>query len=64
MARIGYQNTISIPKEEYLRLKKLDKHFRGFWSYLEALMETREARQEIKEGKVISQEKLFKELQL
>jgi len=62
MAKINYKNKVSILKEEYLRLKKLDERFREFWNYLEHLMEIREAREEIKKGKVIPQEELFKEL--
>jgi len=56
------KNKVLIPKAEYLRLKKLDEYFRGFWLYLENLMDIREAREEIKQKKVISQEKLFKQL--
>ncbi|MEK7574346.1 MAG: hypothetical protein AAB514_02330 [Patescibacteria group bacterium] len=55
---------ISIPKTEYRRLKNLDKHFRDFWLYLENLMDIREAREEVKQKKTISQEKLFKQLGL
>lgn len=61
---IATKEKISIPKMEYLRLKELDKHFKGFWMYLRNLMETREAREEIKQKKVISQNKLFKKLGL
>lgn len=53
---------ITIPKTEYLRLKKLDERFKDFLAYLENLMDIREAREEIKQNKVISQEKLFKHL--
>lgn len=55
---------ISIPKTEYRRLKKLDERFRDFWLYLENLMDIREAREEVKQKKTISQEKLFKQLGL
>ena len=55
---------ISILKAEYLRLKELDKHFKGFWMYLKNLTEIQEAREEIKQKKVISQDKLFKKLGL
>lgn len=61
---ITAKEKISIPKMEYLRLKELDKHFKSFWVYLRNLMETREARKEISQKKVISQEKLFKKLGL
>ena len=61
---ITVKEKISIPKMEYLRLKELDKHFKDFWMYLRNLMETREARKEISQKKVISQDKLFKKLGL
>lgn len=54
------KNNISIPKIEYLRLKNLDRRFNDFLDYFENIAETREARKEVKSGKVISQEKLFK----
>lgn len=53
---------ISVSKAEYLRLKKLDEHFRVFWDYLEHLMDIHESRKEVKQKKIISQEKLFKKL--
>jgi len=59
---IATKNKVFIPKAEYLRLKKLDERFKDFWFYLEYLMDIREARGEVKQKKVISQEKLFKQL--
>jgi len=59
---ITTKNKVSIPKAEYLRLKKLDERFKDFWIYLEYLMDIRDARKEIKQKKVIPQEKLFKQL--
>lgn len=56
------KDKVSIPKEEYSRLKQLDNRFSDFWDYLENLMEIREARKEVKEGKFISQKELFNEL--
>lgn len=53
---------ITIPKTEYLRLKKLDEHFKDFLVYLENLVDIREARKEVKQKKTVSQEKLFKRL--
>ena len=58
------QNYIRIPKEEYAKLKKLQKHFGFFLNYFEHLQDIKKAREEIKAGKTISQEKLFKELGL
>ena len=62
MANITTKEKISIPKTEYLRLKKLEERFKDFWAYLENLMDIREARREIKQKKIISQEKLFKKI--
>lgn len=56
------KNKVSISKTEYLRLRKLDERFRDFWAYLEYLIDIRDAREEVKQKKVISQEKLFKNL--
>lgn len=56
------KNKISIPKTEYLRLKKLEKRFGDFLAYLENIMDIRQAREEIKQKKAVSQEKLFKHL--
>lgn len=56
------KDKISISKLEYLRLKKLDGYFRDFWSYLQNLIDIKEAREEIKRKRVIPQEKLFKKL--
>ena len=61
---ITAKEKISIPKTEYLRLKEIDKRFNNFWTYLKNSTETKEARKEIKQKKVISQEKLFKKLGL
>lgn len=55
---------VSIAKTEYLRLKKLDRHFRGFFAYLENMADIREARKEVKQKKIVSQEKLFEQLGL
>lgn len=57
-------NTITIKKEEYQRLKKLDHSFGRFVEYFTYLQVIREARKEVKEKKIIPQEKLFKKLGL
>lgn len=54
--------TVTIPKTEYARLKKIDKKFRDFLAYMEHLLDIREARNEVKQKKVIPQEKLFQKL--
>ena len=56
------KDKISIPKAEYYRLKNLDERFRDFWIYLENLIDIREARKEVRQKKIIPQEKLFKQL--
>ena len=48
---ITAKEKISIPKMEYLRLKEIDKHFKGFWMYLKNSIENKEAREEIKQKK-------------
>lgn len=55
---------VYISKAEYRRLKKLDERFRDFFLYFENLLDVREARNQIKKGIVVSQEKLFQELGL
>lgn len=67
MATISIDNTkakeeIVIPKTEYSRLKKLDRRFGDFLAYMEYLMDIRDARREVKQKKIIPQEKLFKQL--
>ena len=62
MATVATRNKILIPKREYLRLKKMDERFGDFLGYLENLIGIREARKEIKQKKIIAQEKLFKQL--
>jgi len=58
------KNKVSIPKSEYLRLKKVDERFRDFFSYMENVIDVREARKQIAQKRVVSQEKLFKRLGL
>ncbi len=53
---------VLVPKEEYLRLKRLDKRFKDFFSYLEYLNSIEKARKEKHSKKGVEQEKLFKQL--
>ncbi|MEK7520562.1 MAG: hypothetical protein AAB560_00595 [Patescibacteria group bacterium] len=62
MANIATRDKIFISKAEYRRLKRLDERFGVFLSYVENLMDVREARKEINRKKIISQEALFKKL--
>ena len=61
---IKTREKVSIAKTEYIRLKRLDRHFRGFFAYLENMADIRDARKEVKQKKMISQEKLFEQLGL
>lgn len=56
------KDKVSIPKSEYLRLKKIDERFRDFFAYVEDLIDIREARKQVKQGSITSQDKLFKQL--
>lgn len=58
------KNYIRIHKEEYTKLKQLQKHFEVFWKYFTHLKDIEEARKDIKTGRTISQEELFKKLGL
>ncbi|MBU1179013.1 hypothetical protein KKB69_01600 [Patescibacteria group bacterium] len=62
MTTVNTKEKIVIPKMEYLRLKKLDQRFRKFLTYMENFVDIREARNEIKQKKIIPQEKLFEKL--
>ena len=57
---VATQRKISIPKAEYIRLKKLEARFGFFLKYVEYANDIREARKEVKSGKVIAQEMLFR----
>jgi len=57
-------SVISVKKEEYQRLKKLEKSFGELFDYFVYLNEITEARKEIKEKKTVSQEKLFAKLKI
>ena len=61
---VSKKETVSIQKSEYLRLKKLDARFRDLFAYFENLSDVREARKEVKEKKLLPQEKLFQKLGL
>lgn len=55
---------VSVPKGEYVRLKKIDRQFGTFLSYARHLMDIGNARQEARAGRLISQESLFRRLGL
>jgi len=58
------QNYVKISREEYAQLKKLQKYFEAFWGYLTHLHDIREARRDVRDGRIMPQEKLFKKLGL
>ena len=62
MANINTKEKIFISKQEYFKLKNLEKRFQTFWNYIQHLIDVREARKEIEEGKIIPQEELFENL--
>ena len=55
---------VIIPKREYLRLKNLDERFGALLAYFEHLTEIKQARREVKQKKVMTQEKVFRALGL
>ena len=61
MNRSITSNYVKIPREEYFKLKKIQKNFETFWNYLKHLRDIEEAREDIKKGKTIPQEKLFRQ---
>lgn len=57
-------STVTIKKNEYIRLKKLDQSFGQILEYFAYIQDIIKARKEVKEKKTIPQEKLFKTLGL
>ncbi len=55
---------MSISRDEYLRLKRLDERFGDFLDYLDYLHDIHSARVEKKAHKGVSQERLFKRMGL
>lgn len=55
---------MTVPKGEYLRLKKIDRQFGAFLSYAAHLLDIEKAREEVSKGQMISQEVLFRRLGL
>ncbi|OGH67047.1 MAG: hypothetical protein A3C66_00275 [Candidatus Magasanikbacteria bacterium RIFCSPHIGHO2_02_FULL_41_35] len=58
------KNTIAIPAVEYNYLKKIERSFENFFSSFTHLKEIEKARKEIKQKKYLSQEIVFKKLNL
>ncbi len=62
MLKTAVKTFIRVPKDEYHQLKQLQKRFGQFLNYAEHMSDIRKARRDIKAGRTISQEKLFKKL--
>lgn len=55
---------VKIPKNEYTRLKNVEKRMAGFLSYFDYMHGIQRSREEVVKGKFVSQEKLFKKLKV
>ncbi len=55
---------VKVPKAEYARLKDLKKNFEKFLKYAKFLQDLDEAEKDIRAGRTIPQEKLFRQLGL
>lgn len=64
MNKASTKNYVKIRREEYTYLKRLQKNFEAFWNYFIHLRDIEEAREDIKNGRTIPQEKLFRKLGL
>ena len=64
MNKSSTKEYINISKEEYVKLKTLEKRFSAFWNYIAHLKDIEEARRDIKSRRVTSQEKLFRKMGL
>ena len=62
MAHALVNNKVSVTREEYLRLKGIESRFGRFLEYVAYVEDIRLAREEVKQKKLIPQERLFKEL--
>lgn len=61
MAHAMVDNRVSVPREEYLRLKEIENRFGRFLAYVAYGEDIRRAREDVKHRKLIPQERLFKE---
>jgi len=62
MAHAMLDDQVSVPREEYLRLKEIESRFGRFLEYVAYVEDIRRAREEVKQKKFIPQERLFKDL--
>lgn len=58
------ESNVKVPRNEYVRLKKLDRQFGAFLSYAAHLVDIEKAREDVRAGRVISQTALFKRLKV
>ena len=64
MPHATVDNQVSVPREEYLRLKEMESRFGRFLEYVAYVEDIRCAREEVKQKKLIPQERLFKDMGL
>lgn len=62
MAKTVTQKYIRVERGKYQALKKLQERFGAFLNYFERVTTIKKARKEVKLGKTISQEELFKKI--
>lgn len=62
MTKTAGKEYARISKTDYARFKKLERYFEPFLDYVEHLRGIKEARRDVKEGRTIDQEKLFRQL--
>lgn len=62
MAHILVDDGVSVPRDEYLRLKDMESRFGRFLEYGAYVEDIRRAREEVKQRKFVPQERLFKDL--
>ena len=62
MAQTMVDDQVSVPREEYLRLKEIESRFGRFLEYVAYVEDIRRAREEVRQKKRIPQERLFKDL--
>ena len=62
MAHTLVDDRVSVPREEYLRLKEMESRFGRFLEYVADVEDIRRAREEVQQRKFVPQERLFKDL--
>ena len=62
MAHTLVDDRVSVPREEYLRLKEMESRFGRFLEYVTYVEDIRRAREDVKQRKFVPQERLFTDL--